>query len=248
MTPCLIEVCANSIASAMAAQAGGAHRVELCDNIPEGGTTPSYGCLAEARRLLYIRLHVIIRPRGGDFCYTGDEFRTMKKDIGMAKDLGADGVVFGLLNPDGTVDTRRSGELLNLARPLSATFHRAFDMTRDPFEALDAILAMGFDRLLTSGQKQKAPEGVELIGELVKRASGRIIIMPGSGIDESNIQCIRDQTGAGEFHVSARKQIESPMTFRKENLSMGGLSSAHEFSHLVTDAERVRKLVELANS
>jgi copper homeostasis protein len=247
MTTCLIEVCANSIASALAAQEGGALRVELCDNIPEGGTTPSYGCIAETRRLLNIKLHVLIRPRGGDFCYTDEEFVVMKKDILMAKDLGADGVVFGLLKPDGTVDRDRSAALLNLAGPLSATFHRAFDMTRDPFEALDAIMDMGFDRLLTSGQKPKATDGAALIAGLIRHAAGRIVIMPGSGIDETNIKAMKDMTGAWEFHVSARRKVESPMTFRRENLSMGGVTAAHEFSRMNTDAERVRRLVELVN-
>src|SRR5438445_9519302 len=148
----IIAVCVDSVESAMAAEAGGAERVELCDNLMEGGTTPSAGAVAAARKKLEIKFHVIIRPRGGDFCYSDVEFEVMKRDVEFAKQLGADGIVIGILLPDGAIDVTRTRELIDIARPMSVTFHRAFDMTRDAFAALETLIDLGIDRILTSGQ------------------------------------------------------------------------------------------------
>ena len=196
-----LEICVASIESAIAAQKGGAHRIELCDNMLEEGTTPSAGTITLARQHCDIPIHVMIRPRGGDFCYSDVEFEIMKIDIENAQELGADGVVFGVLRPDGVVDVERCTELVALARPLAVTFHRAFDVARDPFQALEAIIGLGIERLLTSGQEESALEGLDLISELVQRAGGRIIIMPGGGITQGNINYIVQQSGVKEAHV-----------------------------------------------
>jgi copper homeostasis protein len=196
-----LEVVVDSVESVMAAQQGGAHRLELCANLLEGGTTPSAGSIAITRQHCDLPMHVMIRPRGGDFCYSDVEFEMMKVDITRAKELGADGLVFGILRPDASIDRERCAELLTLARPLSVTFHRAFDVARDPFHALEVLISLGFERLLTSGQEKSAFEGLGLITELVKRAGGRIIVMPGGGVTERNINQIVRQSGVTEAHV-----------------------------------------------
>jgi copper homeostasis protein len=239
----LVEVCVDSVEGAMAAQAGGGRRVELCDNLFEGGTTPSAGTIALTRRQLTIALNVIIRPRGGDFCYSALEYEVMRHDIEEAKRLGADGVVIGILNPDGTVDRSRTKALIELARPLSVTFHRAFDVTRDPFEALETLIDLGVDRVLTSGQERSVLEGLETITALVQRAGERIIIMPGGGISERNVKRIIAQSGVKEIHVSGRSAVESPMHYRAPHVFMGGELRLPEYSRLTTDAERIRRFV-----
>lgn len=240
----LIEACVNSVESAFEAQKGGAGRVELCDNLYEGGTTPSYGAIKAAREHLDIDLNVIIRPRGGDFHYSGVEFDIMEKDVKIAKELGADGIVFGILNTDATVDVRRSGEIVKMAAPLSVTFHRAFDMTVDPFRALETLNELGIHRILTSGQRASAIDGIELITELVKAAGDEIIIMPGVDIDENNIRRLIDETGAAEYHVLAQKKVESPMTFRNEKAFMGSNPDLPEYETFLTDWERIRAICE----
>ena len=239
-----IEVCANSAASCVAAEQGGAVRVELCAGIPEGGTTPSYGEMVTARRAIGIQLNVIIRPRGGDFLYTPAEVQTMLLDIEAAKAAGADGVVFGCLGADGTVDVETNARLKQAAGGLSTTFHRAFDVCRDPFEALEEIIALGFDRILTSGQGATAPAGGALIAELVRRAQGRIIIMPGCGVNETNVAGLARDTGATEFHMSARRRVEGGMVYRNDRVSMGGTVTVEEFARDVTDPERVARSIE----
>ncbi len=194
----LIEACVDSPESAVAAENGGATRVELCAALLEGGLTPSTGAIALAREKLGIGLHVIIRPRGGDFLYTGDEHAVMLRDIDAAKNAGADGVVVGVLDANAQVDEARTRELVECARPMSVTFHRAFDMTRDPFAALETLVDLGIDRILTSGQEESAMAGLELLRELVKRAGGRIIIMPAGNIHENNVKKIAKETGAKE--------------------------------------------------
>jgi copper homeostasis protein len=243
----IIEVCAAHVQSAIAAQAGGAERVELCDNLYEGGTTPSYATIKSARKELEIGIHVMIRPRGSDFCYSDIEFEIMKEDVRMCKDLRANGVVFGILLPDGHVDHSRTGELVELANPMSVTFHRAFDMTPEPFRAMEEIIDLGIQRILTAGQKNKAPEGIDLIRQLIIQADDRIIIMPGSGINEQNILEIRNKTGATEFHLTGRKIIDSKMKYRKEGIFMGGLPDIPEYKISVTDAEKIRKVVNQVN-
>ena len=239
-----IEVCANSAASCVAAEQGGAVRVELCAGIPEGGTTPSYGEMVTARRAIGIQLNVIIRPRGGDFLYTPAEVQTMLLDIEAAKAAGADGVVFGCLGADGTVDVETNARLKQAAGGLSTTFHRAFDVCRDPFEALEEIIALGFDRILTSGQEATAPAGSALIAELVRRAQGRIIIMPGCGVNETNVAGLARDTGATEFLMAARRRVEGGMVYRNDRVSMGGTVTVEEFARDVTDPERVARSIE----
>lgn len=242
-----LEICAANIQSALAAQEGGAHRIELVDNLFEGGTTPSYATIRKAMELLTIDIMVMIRPRGSDFCYSDLEYDIMKKDIEVCRELGVKGVVFGILNTDGTVDSNRTRELTELARPLEVTFHRAFDVTRDPYEALETIIDCGVDRILTAGQKNTVPEGIELVTSLIRKAGGRIRIMPGSGIHEDNIIGIRNRTKAGEFHLTARVPVESVMQFRKEDIFMGGLPEIPEYKIFVSSAERIRKIVTLVN-
>jgi copper homeostasis protein len=243
--PLLLEICLDSVESAIAAQQGGANRVELCDNLIEGGTTPSAGTIALARQNIEIGLNVIIRPRGSDFYYSDVEFEVMKFDIEQAKQLGANGVVIGLLAPDGSVDVARTGVLVELARPLSVTFHRAFDMARDPYEALEKLISLGIDRILTTGQESSALEGLDLITDLVQQAAGRIIIMPGlsGGISELNLKKIVTQSGVKEIHTTAGMSLESQMTYRNPRSFMGGELRPPEFARTVTDPQRVREFV-----
>jgi copper homeostasis protein len=240
-----LEICVDSAESAIYAQTAGAHRVELCDNLMEGGTTPGYGVISAAREVLNIGLHVIIRPRGGDFLYSDLEFEIMKREIYNCGISGVDGIVIGILKSDGTIDVDRSGKLVELARPMTVTFHRAFDMCWDPVRSLEDVIATGAARLLTSGQRDKAEEGSELTGQLVSQAGDRIIIMPGSGINETNIAVIAAVTGAKEFHLTGRKIIESRMTYRKEGISMGGVKGIPEFSRMVADREKIERIISI---
>lgn len=238
------EVCANSVESCLAAQAGGADRVELCAGIPEGGTTPSYGDIATARELLtHTRLHVIIRPRGGDFLYTPLEQRIMLKDIENARRLGADGVVFGCLTSEGDIDIALMKQLLEAAQGMSVTFHRAFDVCRQPKQALETLIQLGCHRILTSGTQPTAEQGIPLLKELQAQADGRIILLAGCGVNENNIARIASETGIREFHFSAREQLTGGMQFRNEAVSMGGTVCIDEYSRPVTTAERVRKTI-----
>lgn len=241
----ILEICANSATSCMEAEAGGAARVELCAGIPEGGTTPSYGEILTARENCSIDINVIIRPRGGDFLYTPAEIRSMLYDIEMARRIGVHGIVVGCLTPEGEVDTALLQKLVEAAGPLSVTFHRAFDVSRDPLRALEQIIAAGCDRILTSGQQPDAVRGIPMIAELVKRAAGRIVIMPGCGVRAGNIARIEAETGAVEFHTSARSLVQSRMVFRNENVPMGSSAPASEFETEVTDR---RKVAECLNS
>src|SRR5690606_16022820 len=198
-----IEIVVYTFEGAMKAQEGGADRIELCDNPGEGGSTSSYGLIEQVRQHISMDVFVMIRPRGGDFFYSNYEFHTMKRDISQCQRLSVDGIVLGILTPDGRIDIKRCKELIDKARPLHVTCHRAFDMTRDPFEALEDCIEAGFDRILTSGQMPKAIQGVDCIAELVRRAAGRISIMPGSGINPQNVAEIVSKTGAKEIHFSA---------------------------------------------
>jgi copper homeostasis protein len=213
-----LEVIGFTIESCLIAQAAGAHRIELCDNPSEGGTTPSYGFIKTARENLSIELYPIIRPRGGDFLYSEIEFELMKADIQICKNLGCDGVVIGMLNSDGTVDKQRCKQLVDIAQPMGVSFHRAFDRTKDPFKALEDIISIGCERILTSGQKSVATDGAALLNELVKQANGRIIIMPGSGVRSDNIETLVKKTNATEFHTSARTYTDSKMEFINESM------------------------------
>lgn len=240
----IIEICANSAQSCVEAEAGGATRVELCAGIPEGGTTPSYGEIRMAQSLTSrIDINVIIRPRGGDFLYTSAEIEAMLLDIELCKQLKVHGVVFGCLTKEGDIDVPLMHRLIEAAKPLSVTCHRAFDVCRDPFVALEQLIALGCDRILTSGQQENAVKGIPLIAELVKRAAGRIIIMPGCGVREENIARIEQETGATEFHTSARRVIYSRMEYRNEHVPMGSNIVSSEFETVETDRNKVAALL-----
>jgi len=237
----MLEVIGFNIESCAIAQAAGAHRIELCANPYDGGTTASYGFIKAARELLTIQLFPIIRPRGGDFLYSDAEFEIMKTDVQHCKNLGCDGVVIGMLHADGSVDMVRCKQLVELAYPLGVTFHRAFDRTNDPFKALEDIIAIGCERILTSGQKPTAIEATELIAKLIERANSRIIIMPGSGVRSENILEVAEKTGATEFHTSARISIASEMECIIESMQ-------EYLTAVVTDGNEVRKMIQLLNT
>lgn len=243
-----IEICANSVESAIKAQEGGAYRVELCAGIPEGGTTPPFGDMRMARQMLHqTKLHVIIRPRGGDFLYSPLEQEIMLHDIKVARQLGADGVVFGCLTAEGDVDMAAMKKLMNAVGDMNVTFHRAFDMCKDPFKALEQIIELGCTRILTSGQESNAVKGIPLLKELVKQADGRIIIMPGCGVNPGNIKQIAEETNATEFHFSGRSSYESDMIFRNPKVSMGGTVKIEEYQRDITNPEILKAaLAELA--
>ena len=238
----ILEVVVYNIASALLAQKGGADRIELCDNPGEGGTTPSYGTIEVVRKNLSIDVFVMIRPRGGDFHYSAEEFESMKADIEQCKKLQVDGVVFGILHTDGTIDKKRCKELLDLARPMKVTCHRAFDMTKDSFQALEDCIEVGFDRILTSGRQAKAIEGVQMLTELMHKANSRIIIMPGSGVNEQNAAPLVAKTGAEELHFSAMVQKESPMHFKNHLLTGMGSNEGTEFKLRTVDPAVVRAI------
>ena len=239
------EVCANSVESCLAAQTGGANRVELCAGIPEGGTTPSYGEISMAREILdTTRLHVIIRPRGGDFLYSPIEVKTMLKDIEIARKLGVDGVVFGCLTANGEIDSTAMQELMLASQGLSVTFHRAFDVCCNPKEALEQIIELGCNRILTSGQQATAEQGIPLLKELQEQVAGRIILLAGCGVNENNIARIAQETGIQEFHFSARESIISEMKYKNESVSMGGTVHINEYERNVTTARRVMDKIQ----
>ena len=238
--PVSIEICVDSAASALAAERGGAARVELCANLWEGGVTPSAG-LIELVRSTSIGLHVMIRPRSGDFCYTAEEFEIMQHDILVARKLEADGVVLGLLNPDGSIDVERTRRLVDLARPMNVTFHRAFDMSADLFRALEDICSVGADRLLTSGAQPTALEGASTIATIVKAAHSRIAIMAGGGVRQHNVARIMEQTGVREIHASLKNSIASPMIDRNPRITLAA-TPANECQNFQVLEEDVRNL------
>lgn len=233
-----LEVIGFTIESCLIAQAAGAHRIELCDNPSEGGTTASYGFIKTARENLSIELYPIIRPRGGDFLYSEIEFKVMKADVEVCKNLGCDGVVIGMLNADGTVDKKRCKELIDIAYPMKVTFHRAFDRTNDPFQAMEEIISIGCERILTSGQKNLATDGEELLNKLVKQANNRIIIMPGSGVKSDNIETLVKKTKATEFHTSARTFIDSKMEFINKSMD-------EQLISITTMSNEIKKIIEI---
>lgn len=245
--PYQFEVCANSVSSCLSAQLAGAHRVELCAALPEGGTTPSFGEISLARELLHIKLHVLIRPRAGDFLYNDLELKSMIKDIEMCRRLGVDGVVIGCLDKSGNVDMHQTKTLIEASGTMSVTFHRAFDLCKDPFEALENIITLGCERILTSGQQPTAIEGVHLLQSLHTKAAGRIILLAGSGVNENNIAEIAGTTGIQEFHFSARTAVESKMEFRKSGVPMGGTVEIDEYSYPFTSADKVKKTIDALN-
>lgn len=239
-----IEVCANSFQSAIAAEQGGANRIELSDNIRDGGTTPSTGLLSLLKEKIQIDIFPIIRPRSGDFLYNKDEFELMRRDIEILHNYGADGFVIGCLALNGGIDYDKCAALIEASRGLPITFHRAFDMGDDPFRNIEILKRLGVKRLLTSGQKPKAVEGIELLKELVQQAGDHLLIMPGGGVDEANIIRIAMESGARQFHISLREPKQSPMIFRREEIKMGDALS-EEYSIRISSAERIKKCIQL---
>ena len=237
----LVEICAYSLTSCLTAQQAGAGRIELCGGLPEGGTTPSAGLIQLARNQLRIPLYVMIRPRGGDFLYSDHELDVMKADIELAKAAGADGLVFGLLNADGTVDEERTRHLIELAHPLPVTFHRAFDMTRDPLEALEAVIRTGAERILTSGQQPTAELGINVIRQLTQQAAGRIEIMAGAGVNATNAKQLIE-AGADALHLSGSQKEDSGMLYRQPAVSMASAIPG-EYEHIEANAEKIQAVI-----
>jgi copper homeostasis protein len=233
-----LEVIGYNKESCIAAQEGGANRIELCSGPGEGGTTPSYAFIKAAREKLHIDLYVMIRPRGGDFLYSDEEFEIMKNDIAVCKQLSCDGIVTGILTTDGKVDVKRNKELIELAYPMQATFHRAFDRVANPTEALETLIELGFERILTSGLRPRGVEGIEMLSQLVKQANERIIIMPGSGVNSENIISIAKGSGVKELHSSAGIYGKSKMEFQNPDMN-------ESLDHFTVDKEEVKKMIEL---
>ena len=234
----LIEIATADLETTRQAVLGGADRIELCANLGEGGTTPAYGTLRRCRELFEVPIFPIIRPRSGDFLYSEDEFRSMQYDIEVVKSLGFEGVVIGMLLANGQIDLARTALLRERAYPLEVTFHRAFDRCIDPSKALEELISIGIDRLLTSGQCLTAPEGVDCIAALQSQANGRIVIMPGSGVRPDNVQALKEKTGCHEFHSSLRGWRESDMQFWHPNFK----ENTESYRNPDIDAEQVRRM------
>jgi copper homeostasis protein len=237
----VLEICAFNLSAALAAQRAGADRIELCAGPEEGGVTPSAGLIREARSRLPIPVYPIIRPREGDFLYSEEEFRIMLRDVEYCKQVGCNGVVIGMLQADGSIDQSKCARLVETAYPMGVTFHRAFDRAADPFAALETIIGIGCERILTSGQRPVAMEGAELLRELVREADERIVIMPGSGVRASNIAELAARTGAVEFHTSARVRAASAMEF--VNLAM-----QEDLSMVMPSEEEIQRLKEIISA
>jgi copper homeostasis protein len=236
----IFEVCAFKIQSAINAQKAGAARVELCDNPVEGGTTPSYGTILETREKLAIDLYPIIRPRAGNYFYNEDEYNIIKRDISFCRDVGCDGISVGAQKVNGEIDTEYLKRIVEWAGPMGVTCNRAFDCAPDPFKALEDIIGCGCERILTSGLRSAAPDAGELLKQLVELAADRIIIMPGAGINSKNIRKLVEETGAKEYHGSARKVAPNPITFLNKEVSDYG-------NVYITDEDEVRKIIEQLN-
>ncbi|MEA5427245.1 copper homeostasis protein CutC [Arcicella lustrica] len=240
----LVEVCAYSFESCIAAEKAQANRIELCSSMFEGGTTPSAGLVKMVTQKVNIEVHAMIRPRGGDFCYSNEEIEVMKADILSMKTLGCAGIVLGILQTDGKVNIQQTAELVKLAAPLQVTFHRAIDMTPNYAEALEAIIEAGCTRVLTSGQKNIAIDGIEEIANLVKQANGRIQIMVGSGVNLNNALTIA-QTGVDAIHLTGKSTKDSAMIYRKEGIAMGGLPAVPEYEIAYSDSKKIQAVVQL---
>lgn len=244
----LIEICVEGIDGLLAAQAAGADRVELCASLIEGGITPSFGTVRTALELATIPFHVIVRPRGGDFLYSEAEYRSMLADVRALAELGVAGVVIGCLNADSTIDEQRMSELVKAAGRLNVTCHRAFDMTRDPAEALEVLIRCKVGRVLTSGQRDTALEGADLLADLVRQAGDRIIILGCGGLDPENIGKVRRKTGLSEMHFAALKDVPSAMRYRNPKVGMGGTDLDREYRNTVTDEAVVAATIAAART
>jgi copper homeostasis protein len=237
----LLEICVDSVESAVASERGGADRVELCAGLPEGGTTPSAGMIAAIRKKITVGLHVMIRPRGGDFFFSADEFGIMQRDILIARQLGANGVVFGILDTDGQVDKNRMRQLIEMARPLKVTCHRAFDMARDLEQALEDLAEVGADRVLTSGGKKSAVDAMPTLKQLVQHAHGRISVMACGELSIANVKAVIAYSNVTEVHAGLGTAVTSAMKFRNQKIEMGTLTNS-EYQHVVVTEHSVREL------
>jgi len=244
MKKILLEICCGSIDDAVQAQAGGADRVELCSALFLGGLTPSLGTLIETRKRLKIPIIAMVRPRGGGFCYTDAEIATMERDARLAVDNGADGVVAGILKEDGTVHEAHCHRIREAIGAREAVFHRAFDVTPDPIQALDQIINLGFTRVLTSGQQNSVPEGMELIRKLIKHARNRIEILPGGGIPNYALRDVVEKTGCSQVHITAFGSRIDRSTERRPFITFGGALYPPENQFLMTDRSLVQQMVE----
>jgi len=233
----VLEICVDSLESAVAAEAGGAARIELCNSLTEGGLTPSLGLLRVIRSQIKIGIHVMIRPRAGDFLYTGDELAVMREDISIAAQNGADGIALGLLTVDGEVDVEQTRKLVALARPMEVTFHRAIDLTRDINGALQDVIRTGADRVLTSGGEPSAMQGRHRLCEMVRVAEGRIGIMAGGGVRAENVEEIARATGAQEFHAALRRPVRSGMKHQRRKIHLGAPGVDESVRHTVRSAD-----------
>lgn len=242
-----LEICCYSVESAIKAEYAGANRIELCDNHTEGGTTPSYATIKYVINNLRIPVNVILRPRGGDFLYSDIEFEVMKEDALKMKELGVNGIVFGILTTTGEIDIDRTREILELTHPLECTFHRAFDMCQDHFKSLEQLKKLGIKRILTSGGKNTIYDGIELLSKLVEAAKNEIIIMPGSGINENTIEKILQETGAKEFHSSAKIFVNSDMNYLNPTVKMGKNQSIDEYKKISVDTNQIKKMIKILN-
>src|SRR5438270_12143233 len=236
-----LEICLDSVESARNAERGGADRVELCAGLPEGGTTPSAGMIAAVRKQISIGLQVMIRPRGGDFCYSAEEFGIMQRDVLIAKQLGAGGVVFGVLDLEGNLDQARMRQLIELARPLKITCHRAFDMAFDFARALNDLMELGVDRVLTSGGQQSAIDAMPTLKQIAQQARGRISVMACGEISIPNVKAVVNYTGVAEVHAGLGEPVASAMRFRNPRVMMGSLTAA-EYQRTVVSEHSVREL------
>jgi len=237
----VLEICVDSVESAVAAERGGAQRVELCSDLLEGGITPSPGLLELVRKRIEIDVFAMIRPRGGDFCYTDEEFAVMKADIEHAKQFFADGLVLGILDAEGYVDVERTRELVELARPLPVTFHRAVDVSADFADSLERIIATGAQRVLTSGGRRRVADSAQDISAAIERTRGRLTIMAGGGLNPENIRTVAEETGAQEFHASLNTSVESPVRRRNDSLFLGA-DLERDYTRYVVREEDVRAL------
>jgi len=237
-----LEICCYTVESAELAEEGGADRIELCDNYPEGGTTPSHGAVRLALERLKIPVNVMVRPRGGDFLYTDEEYEIMRRDLQHIRELGANGIVTGFLKADGEIDLDRTREMVGLAHPMEVTFHRAFDMCRDPHTALEELKDTGVSRVLTSGGRPTVTEGSDLLAELVEAAGDDIIVMPGCGVNPETLGPLAEKTGAREYHSAAQAFRKSGMQHRNPNVSMGGIEGVDEYGIVTVNPELVRAM------
>lgn len=242
-----LEICVTSVESALLAEQAGADRIELCDGLDDGGKTPSYGLIKSLKEKIKIPVHVMIRPRAGDFFYNDDEFEIMMHDIKTAKQLHADGVAFGVLTQDGAVDVERTKQLIEIAAPMKVAFHRAFDMTVDPFESLDDLIECGIDCVLTSGHRNTALEGAEQIFRLQQRANNKIEIMAGSGVTDKTIVALATKTKVKSFHASAKKIVGSKMFFKNRNVTLTSSKQISDYDLLTVDVEMIKAMKEKLN-